>query len=133
MSRRRVLISTFLLLTAGYLWLLWNLFFPGSSPTICLSKQILHLPCPGCGSTRACISILKGEICTGTYINPNGLLILISMAIANIGLIIDLLFRKNILIWFYQKTDIFLKKKVFLIPFILFETGILVCNIYFKV
>lgn len=67
------------------------------------------------------------------HINPNGFLILICMAITHIGLIIDLLCGKNILIWFYQKADRFLKKKIFWIPFVLLGTGFLACNFHFKV
>jgi hypothetical protein len=32
-----------------------------SSGAVCLSRRLLHLPCPGCGMTRAFAHLAKGE------------------------------------------------------------------------
>jgi hypothetical protein len=59
---------------AARLWLLAGLlgvaglavlhvWVPSTDPagSICLSRRLLHLPCPGCGMTRALAHLAKGE------------------------------------------------------------------------
>lgn len=132
MSRRRLIITTSILLSIGYLWLLWNLFSPDKGPLIvCPSQLIFHIPCPGCGATRTCIHILKADIHFDTFFNPNGFLILAAMLVASAGLFLDLFFGKNVLKNLYLNIDNLLKKKHFWIPFAIMESIILVCNICF--
>jgi hypothetical protein len=37
---------------------------------LCLFKYLTHLPCPTCGSTRAVLAILHGQIIKGFAFNP---------------------------------------------------------------
>jgi uncharacterized protein DUF2752 len=40
-----------------------HVWMPSGDPAsaICLSRRLLHLPCPGCGMTRAFAHLAKGE------------------------------------------------------------------------
>jgi hypothetical protein len=40
-----------------------HVWVPGSDPrtAVCLSRRLFHLPCPGCGLTRAFAPLAKGE------------------------------------------------------------------------
>ena len=40
-----------------------HLWTPSGDPSsaLCLSRRLLHLPCPGCGMTRAFAHLAKGE------------------------------------------------------------------------
>ena len=52
---------------AGFLGLaglaVLHVWVPSSDPSgaICLSRRLFHLPCPGCGMTRAFAHLAKGE------------------------------------------------------------------------
>lgn len=54
-------------LLAGFLGLaglaVLHVWVPSGDPSgaICLSRRLLHLPCPGCGMTRAFAHLAKGE------------------------------------------------------------------------
>lgn len=45
---------------------------PGTSPetSICLSRRVLDLPCPGCGLTRAFAHLAKGEWTAALAVHP---------------------------------------------------------------
>ena len=52
---------------------LWLLFVNEGETgyTVCPSKLIYHIPCPGCGTTRATLLFLKGNIIEAISLNPN--------------------------------------------------------------
>ena len=41
-----------------------------ASGAICLSRRLLHLPCPGCGMTRAFAHLAKGEWGAALVLHP---------------------------------------------------------------
>ena len=47
----------------------WN---PSGDPAaaLCLSRRLFHLPCPGCGLTRALASLAKGEWSAALRLHP---------------------------------------------------------------
>lgn len=59
--------ATRLWFLAGFLGLaglaVLHVWVPSGDPSgaICLSRRLLHLPCPGCGMTRAFAHLAKGE------------------------------------------------------------------------
>ncbi len=62
--------------------LLWGGAWP------CPTAKIFHIPCPGCGSTRAVQALLTGDF-AGILVNPFGLLAAVAiglLAIRGIGL-----------------------------------------------
>ncbi len=69
----------YLLLIGLYLvalaWLVQSIIFEGHFLfSVCPSKLLWHIPCPGCGVTRALLLILKGDILSGISLNPNVIL-----------------------------------------------------------
>ncbi len=42
---------------------LLHVWYPSNDPAtaVCLSRRLFHLPCPGCGMTRAFAHLAKGE------------------------------------------------------------------------
>ena len=55
-----------------------SVFFPGAKqaiPELCTSKRIFGLPCPGCGLTRAFVSISHGQFVRAWRFNPASFLL----------------------------------------------------------
>lgn len=49
-----------------------HVWVPSGDPanSICLSRRLLHLPCPACGMTRAFAHLAKGEWSTAMALHP---------------------------------------------------------------
>src|SRR5512134_3286274 len=49
-----------------------HVWVPSGDPSgaICLSRRLLHLPCPGCGMTRAFAHLAKGEWSAALALHP---------------------------------------------------------------
>ena len=49
-----------------------HVWTPGSGPetSICFSRRVLDLPCPGCGLTRAFAHLAKGEWTAALAVHP---------------------------------------------------------------
>ena len=49
-----------------------HVWTPSNDPAtaVCLSRRLLHLPCPGCGLTRAFAHLAKGEWSTAFTLHP---------------------------------------------------------------
>ena len=60
----------------------------------CIFHTITGYPCPACGTRRALLSLLKGDIYTSVLINPYGLLLALLVIFYTTGLISDFV-RKN--------------------------------------
>lgn len=58
--------ATFTFLLFGG-FIIWNSYYLGYS--LCLINNILHIPCPGCGLTRAFICIVSADIKGAFYYN----------------------------------------------------------------
>lgn len=90
----------------------------------CLSKQILHIPCPSCGTTRSVISIIKGDFLNAVLINPLGYIAIISIVIIPIWIIIDCSTGKSTLVNTYYACLRFIKQAYIYIPLIILT----ICN-----
>lgn len=49
-------------------------------PVMCLSKLLLHRPCPGCGLTRGISFLVHGKMAEAIRLNPLSLVVLVLMA-----------------------------------------------------
>ena len=109
-------------LVTGYGWVCYQYFSDpagkGSNFEPCLIKQVTNLPCPSCGSTRAVISLLNGNISESLYLNPLGIVIALLMVIAPPWILFDILTKKESLLAFYYKTEVFLRRPGIAIPLI---------------
>ena len=90
----------------------------------CLSKQILHTPCPSCGTTRSVISIIKGDFFNALLINPLGYIAIISIVIIPIWIIFDCSTGKSTLVNTYHICLRFIKQAYIYIPLIVLT----ICN-----
>lgn len=47
-------------------------WMPSGDPSgaVCLSRRLLHIPCPGCGMTRAFAHLAKGEWSAALVLHP---------------------------------------------------------------
>ena len=39
-------------------------------PVLCLFKRFLHIPCPGCGMTRAVVSLIRFDFASACHYHP---------------------------------------------------------------
>lgn len=74
-----IILASFLMQTQGPT----QVFLPGSDtpmPEICSFRRLLHIDCPGCGLTRAFISISSADLPRAWSFNPAGFLVYILIA-----------------------------------------------------
>ena len=133
MNRNKLYVILSTACAAGYIWLLVNyskVIVHSGEPGICLFKRITTIPCPSCGSTRSVLSILNGDIWGAIYWNPFGLIIMSILLVTPGWIIFDLLLKKDTLFRFYNRTELFLKRKWIAIPAILLVILNWIWNIY---
>ena len=74
-----IMIASFLMRSEGQS----QVFLPGTQsamPEICSFKRILRIQCPGCGLTRAFISISRGDLARAWSFNPASFLVYLLIA-----------------------------------------------------
>jgi hypothetical protein len=120
--RNKLYLILSVVLVSGYSWLYYSLtaWQAGNNDNIdlCLFRNISGLPCPSCGSTRAVISLLNGNLQESLYINPIGLIIASVMILTPIWILTDILFSKSSLLNFYSVIEIFFRKPIIAFPLI---------------
>lgn len=123
MTKQRNKLYLFLIIACvfGYLWILINTkkVFHSAEFTACLIKKATNFPCPSCGSTRAVLEILNGNILNALQINPLGLIISILMVIIPIWIIFDFLSKSDSFYKTYRKVEFYFKKPIIYIPFMI--------------
>ena len=100
----------------GYAWILFNFLNPDKSYSICFLKNLVHIPCPACGSSRAIMFLLNGNIKQSILTNPLGIIIFIALILLTILLIVDFVKNSNIVWKYYIKFEAFIIKKIIWIP-----------------
>lgn len=112
-----------LLLTAclvGILYLFYQYHAVESGKiTICFIKNTTGFPCPSCGTTRAVLEILKGNILNSIWINPFGIIICAILMVSPFWIVWDKLFQQQSLFLFYRRTEQFLRNPFVYIPLLL--------------
>lgn len=112
MSKRKLYIFLAFACLAGYIWIAISLLFPENQIwSGCLFRQLLHIPCPACGSTRSVMALLNGDWQAALYLNPNGILLALLLVVIPLWLALDLLRRKFSLYHFYNRMEKTLKQK----------------------
>lgn len=92
---------------------------------VCPTKWLFHIPCPGCGMTRAANLLLNGDIVGALRMNPNIVAVTILVMVALPLLISSLFTSKN----YIERIDHKLNTSLFLIPFSVFEVLVWAYNI----
>lgn len=112
-------------------WLIAIAKFKGQTQIIvCPSKLLYHIPCPGCGITRATIMFFKGDFIDAILFNPNVILSVLFLFGYPILGIFSILTHRHILLFLYHYINDILSKKIFLFIFFIFEVVIWINNIY---
>ena len=119
MSRKQLYIWLSFAYIIGSMWITYC-YFTGNKGFWkgCWIKQIYHIPCPACGSTRAINSLLTGNIIESLLINPIGILIVTLMTIIPVWCLFDFILKKNSVWRFYLFIEDKLKNKLILYPFL---------------
>ena len=130
MSQKQLYILLSVLSLAGYVWLGWSFADVSSTPTVCLFKTVTHLPCPSCGTTRALVMLMKGDIGGSIAFNPLGILLALALVIMPLWVIADILRETDSLLRCYVKAERLLAEKKWIsIP----AVAILVINWFWSI
>ena len=89
------------------------------SVEVCFIKNLTHIPCPSCGTTRSIISLIKGDFIRSLNVNPIGYLVAMIMLVIPIWIMIDVIKRAKTLFDFYLKVETYIKRSSIAIPLIL--------------
>lgn len=130
MTKKGLYILSAIACIAGYVWLAisWADAYTGHS--VCLFKRIYHIPCPACGSTRAVVELLHGNLKESFFLNPNGIILVVLMGAIPVWLLADLCRSGDSFYRFYQWLDKLQGKKSILIIFFLIVLLNWLWNIY---
>jgi hypothetical protein len=101
--------------TAGMAWTGYLLYHPhlvnDATVTPCLIKHVTRLPCPSCGSSRAVLTLMQGDVIQSVYWNPFGLLIFSIMVASPLWITYDLVTKRNSFFTAYQNIERSLRVK----------------------
>ncbi|MEE0669526.1 DUF2752 domain-containing protein [Prevotella sp.] len=123
MNRKDVFILILVYLF-GIVWIVLNKCL-NLSITLCPTKILWGIPCPGCGITRAIKLCFEGDLWAAVLMNPNIILVWIILPIAPFILIIQLTTRKD----YIARINAFLDKKIYLVIILIAEGSIWIYNI----
>lgn len=129
-ERNKIYTILFLACLGGFTWVLLSANHLTSADTsVCIVKKITGLPCPSCGSTRSVLSLFHGDFTGAFYWNPFGYIITITMIIAPLWILLDIIRKHDSLHRFYSKMEDFVRQKSVFIPSIFLITANWVWNI----
>jgi hypothetical protein len=117
MSRKTLYTLLGLLLLAGYAWLAWNAAGVGVHGPVsagCLFKAVTHVPCPSCGTTRAVLLLLHGDLSGSLLLNPFGAILFIALVVTPVWLLADMLRNRESLYRFYMAAERVLMRKAWI-------------------
>jgi Protein of unknown function (DUF2752) len=92
----------FILLIIGYLYIY---YFADTinGYTFCFFKNLTGIPCPSCGSTRATIFLMHGNIYDSILLNPLALVTNLLIIVSVIWMIADIVRKKETYFTFLKK------------------------------
>lgn len=100
-----------------------------TSITVCPSKLLYQIPCPGCGVTRATLLLLKGHFIDAVTLNPNCLLSSLFVCLYPVVGICCLLFKHSYIADCYEFLNRVLSNKYILGLFLICEGIVWVHNV----
>lgn len=81
---------------------------------VCYFKKATGFSCPSCGSTRAAVSIFKGDFKQALFWNPLGYLLVLIVVVLPPWILVDIVLKKSSFYVYFQKSIQKIKKpKVF--------------------
>ena len=114
MPKRRLYITLSIACFVGYTWLILNHFFINhtADTTLCLIKHTTGIPCPACGSTRSMLSLMDFNFTAAMYFNPIGIILAVVLITVPLGLLYDIMFKKDLVLKAYRKMETFFQQKL---------------------
>jgi hypothetical protein len=110
-------------------WLIFVKTHEGQTQiVVCPSKLVYHIPCPGCGLTRATIHFFQGNIYNAFNYNLNVLFSSLFVLVTPFMYAFDILFKKEFLYMLWIKIKEMLEKPMPLILLILVELIVWINN-----
>ena len=123
LTRNRLNLYLSLACLVGYGWLvLVSQLKPeevGKRYDVCLIRHFAHVPCPSCGSTRAVLALMQGDLAGALYWNPIGFVIFAILIVAPFWIGYDLILKKETLFHFFHLFETTLCRKRVAIPVII--------------
>lgn len=120
MSRKKLYCILLLLSVAGYGWLFYS--YSGLNSHFwngCLTRQLLHIPCPACGSTRSVHAIFHGHFAEAIQFNPFGYVLAGLMVLVPLWVVADFIRSSSSFYRFYHACEDLLRRPACAIPAIL--------------
>ena len=108
MTKKKLYILLAGLSLAGYAWLGWNVANSSATPAACMFKAVTHVPCPSCGTTRALVVLMNGDVRGSLLINPLGAFLALALVIVPLWMVVDALSRNDSLFRLYTTSERFL-------------------------
>lgn len=89
----------------GWAWIGLSCFSGQGVWQGCLFKQFFHIPCPACGSTRAIMALLRGDVPASFAYNPLGALSALLLVALPVGMLCDWVRRRAVLYGLFLRVD----------------------------
>ena len=105
MTRNRLYKYVAVLWTLGALWLAWVFLASPAEQGVCLFKAVTHVPCPSCGSSRALVLLLKGDLLGSLEMNPVGALIGFLLVVVPVWIVADVARRRDTFLRTYRALE----------------------------
>ncbi len=109
-----------ILLVFGVIWCMYNRLIPETYQVTwlkCPFKQLTHLPCPACGTTRGMLALLHGDF-SKALLSYNALCVveLPLLLLTTLWLSFDIITNHNVLYHAWVRLSACLSRKLVLIP-----------------
>ncbi len=108
MLTRNRLYGLIAVLAAGSYSLLFYTWFAGGhgfAAEVCPIHRITGIPCPSCGTIRAVLLMVEGDVPASLLMNPLGVLAVFLLAVLPAWVAVDLIRKKDHLFRFYKRTE----------------------------
>lgn len=109
----------------GVAWVILNRYL-GVDMVLCPTRLLFHIPCPGCGMTRALNLLLGGDVVGAVTMNPNIIVVVLLMVCAPLLLGVEMVGKRPII----EQMNRILNRTWFLLPFGVFEIWVWAYNIF---
>lgn len=117
---RKFYVYTILIFLLGVIWVVCNLLV-GQEIILCPTRRFFHIPCPGCGMTRALFVFLHGNIKEALFYNANIIFLFPTLIIVFVCIIHDVIFSKLLLFNLYNQINSSINRWYFFVLFLIFE------------
>lgn len=127
MSKRQLYALVILLGFAGQVWIIYSYHKLGKGEeafNTCIFRRVTGIPCPSCGTIHSIVSILHGDFVKAFKENPLGYAGLLIVAVLPFWALADLASGRRSLYSAYLGTETLLRKKWFLVPFLVFIAAV---------